>query len=803
MTPTSVHRLLPCALIALLLTGPGAQHPVAQSSVLVAATATWKYLDNGSNQGTAWRAPAFNDTAWASGPAQLGYGDGDEATLVSFGPNASAKYITTYFRHAFQVTDPAAYQSLVLRLVRDDGAVVYLNGTEVYRTNLPAGSITSSTLASSAIGGADESAWQQTTVSPSLLVAGTNVLAVEMHQSGGTSSDISFALELTAGGGVVLTRGPYLQLGTPSSVVVRWRTSTPVGSRVLYGPSHDALGSSVSDAALRTNHEVTLNNLLPDTRYCYAVGTPTTTLAGADPSYCFTTAPPIGTPRATRIWVLGDSGTADSNARAVRDAYAGWTGARGTDLWLMLGDNAYESGTDAEFQAAVFDMYPTTLRSAVLWPTLGNHDGVTANSSTGTGPYYDIFTLPKQAEAGGTPSGTEAYYSFDYGNVHFVSLESFETDRSSNGPMLTWLREDLASTAQPWLVVFFHHPPYSKGSHNSDTAIELVEMRQNALPILEDAGVDLVLTGHSHSYERSFLIDGHYGTSNTFTAAMKKDPGNGREDGTGAYGKPASLAPHAGAVYAVAGSSGKISGGTLNHPAMVVSLNSLGSMVLDVNDDRLDAVFLDQAGVRRDYFTILKGGTAPVAPNPPTGLQATASVGTVTLAWTDASSNESGFYVERATGAGGAFTRIATPAADATGYVDGGRAPGTLYRYRVQSWNAAGASAYSNEASATTPAPPAVPAAPSGLTATARSTTVIDLAWVDNATNETGFEIQRSTNGTSFTAIGTVGANVRAFASAGLAKNRLYYFRVRAIGGGSPPVYSGFSNTASAKTPKK
>ena len=158
------------------------------------------------------------------------------------------------------------------------------------------------------------------------------------------------------------------------------------------------------------------------------------------------------------------------------------------------------------------------------------------------------------------------------------------------------------------------HPSTSTTAAPPSGACPAVEMRQNALPILEDAGVDLVLTGHSHSYERSYLIDGHYGTSSSFTQAMKVDGGNGRELGDGAYQKPGGLATHAGAVYAVAGSSGKISGGTLNHPAMVVSLNSLGSMVLDVFDGRLDAVFLDATGVTRDIFTILKGGAVPQPP---------------------------------------------------------------------------------------------------------------------------------------------------------------------------------------------
>ena len=112
-------------------------------------------------------------------------------------------------------------------------------------------------------------------------------------------------------------------------------------------------------------------------------------------------------------------------------------------------------------------------------------------------------------------------YSFDYGNIHFVCLESYETDRSTSGAMLTWLEADLQANDKSWLIAFWHHPPYSKGSHDSDTDGRMTDMCQNALPILEQHGVDLVLTGHSHSYERSYLIDGHYGASSTFTEAMK------------------------------------------------------------------------------------------------------------------------------------------------------------------------------------------------------------------------------------------------------------------------------------------
>jgi len=420
-------------------------------------------------------------------------------------------------------------------------------------------------------------------------------------------------------------RGPYLQMGTPTSVVVRWRTDVATDSRVSYGSAPDSLTAAVDDTTSKTEHEVTLSLLSPDTLYYYAVGTTTGILAGNDASHFFLTAPNPGTPKPTRLWALGDSGTADAGARAVRDAYFVFAGTRHTDLWLMLGDNAYSDGTDSQYQAAVFNMYPEMLRKSVLWPTLGNHDGHSADSGTQTGPYYDIFTLPRNAEAGGVASGTEAYYSFDYGNMHFIVLDSFDSDRSPGGAMMTWLKADLAATRQDWIIAFWHHPPYSKGSHNSDTEVELVQMRQNALPILEQGGVDLVLAGHSHSYERSFLIDGHYGTSDTLVPSMILNSGDGRcvgeqppcsPTGDGAYQKPQGLASNQGAVYTVAGSSGHTSGGSLNHPVMFISLNVLGSLVLDVAGNRVDATFLDSTGSVRDTFTIQKGvagNTPPVA----------------------------------------------------------------------------------------------------------------------------------------------------------------------------------------------
>jgi len=455
-----------------------------------------------------------------------------------------------------------------------------------------------------------------------------------------------------------VVRGPYLQNGTPTSVVVQWSTDVPTNSRVEYGAAPTSLTDSVEGSPLTTDHIVTLSGLTANTTYYYSVGSSTQVLAGGDSQHFFLTAPEVGTPKPTRVWVLGDSGTADANARAVRDGYQSFTSTTHTDLWLMLGDNAYDVGSQAEYQSAVFDMYPSMLRKSVLWSTLGNHDSASADSANNIGPYFDIFTFATDGSSGGVASGTESYYSFDYANVHFVCLESMSLNTTFRTTMLTWLEQDLASTSQDWIIAFWHHPPYSKGSHDSDNTIEsqLPFMREEVLPILEAGGVDLVMSGHSHCYERSFLLDGHYGFSVTLNpAVMILDGGDGSFAGDGAYTKPTlGPAPHEGAVYIVAGSSGKTSGGSLNHPAMFISLRTLGSMVLDFDANRLDVQFVGTAGSVIDEFTLVKSPGPPL--EAPTGLLASDTGTSALLDWND-STGVVGYGVYR-TPSGGAYTRI-------------------------------------------------------------------------------------------------------------------------------------------------
>ena len=182
---------------------------------LIPAGSAWKYNDSGTNLGTAWRSAAYNDVAWATGSAQLGYGDGDEATVLSYGSNPNNRRMTYYFRRAFTVANPAALAALTVRYLRDDGCIIYINGAEVVRSNMPSGTVSYTTRASVAISGTAESSWLEAPVDPALLVAGANIISVELHQQSPTSTDISFDLELRATEAATPT--PTVSLTSPTN----------------------------------------------------------------------------------------------------------------------------------------------------------------------------------------------------------------------------------------------------------------------------------------------------------------------------------------------------------------------------------------------------------------------------------------------------------------------------------------------------------------------------------------------------------------------------------------------------------
>ena len=415
-----------------------------------------------------------------------------------------------------------------------------------------------------------------------------------------------------------ISRGPYLQSGTDTSMIIRWRTATAALCTLKYGTDLNAQNSVLSETSATTEHELKAGILLPFTKYFYSIYDGSTLQAG-DSTFFFITNPVAGTVQPVHCWIIGDMGNASQNQLNVRDMY--WDSVRNnrhTDVWLWTGDNVYSDGTDQEYQDKMFEIYPKIFRNTVACPAPGNHDYGAIDALTHDGPYYQNFTMTKNGEAGGVPSGQEGYYSFNYGNVHFISLnsENFLWVFSSTSDMANWLRADLAANTQPFVIAYWHQPPYTRGSHDSDDAFgRMYFMRTNINPILEQYGVDLVLNGHSHNYERSYLIKGHYGNANTFDPfSMVVNNASGKLSAGEAYTKY-TVGPNAnmGTVYTVIGNSGQSSSGNpLDHPVMYYDeQGTCGFMTIDVNGLQLDAKYFDQAGVLKDNFTIIKSANNP------------------------------------------------------------------------------------------------------------------------------------------------------------------------------------------------
>jgi hypothetical protein len=254
---------------------------VRADEVLIAPGATWKYLANGSNQGTSWRSATFYDGAWANGRAQLGYGDGDETTVVNGGPSTN-RYVTTYFRKSFSITNASAFTGYALRVKRDDGVVVYVNGREVWRNNLPAGTIAYNTYASVAAGD-DGGTFHTVNLGPGVCKTGTNVVAVEIHQANAGSSDISFDLHLAGVSGVAASPGVneviYQWSGAvqpTSATVVAKLTNPSTSCRLVVSTSASLSSPLLSPAATASSANnnmarMTIRGLVPNTTYYYAV----------------------------------------------------------------------------------------------------------------------------------------------------------------------------------------------------------------------------------------------------------------------------------------------------------------------------------------------------------------------------------------------------------------------------------------------------------------------------------------------------------------------------------------------------
>lgn len=420
-----------------------------------------------------------------------------------------------------------------------------------------------------------------------------------------------------------LIRGPYLQVATSNSMIVRWRTDTWARSRVRYGTDPKNLSMTSDDNELVMEHQVKLTSLAPSTKYYYSVGGLSDTLQAGPDNY-FYTLPIVGEEKLYRIAAFGDCGNNSINQRNVRDQIIKYLGNNYMNAWILLGDNAYRDGEDAQYQANFFNIYKDELlKKYPLFPAPGNHDyhdvefSQAVAQKTHEVAYYQNFSMPVNGEAGGVPSNTKSYYSFDIGNIHFLSLDSYGMEENAlrlydtMSPQVQWIKKDLeANKNRGWIIAFWHHPPYTMGSHNSDKEKELIKIRENFIGILERYGVDLVLCGHSHLYERSRLLNGHYGLSQSFDSSR-----HNVSSSSGIYNGGKNSCPYIknsdskGTVYVVAGSAGQLTyvQETYPHKAMFYSDNTVGGAVmLEVEGNRLDLKWVTATAEIKDRFTMMK-----------------------------------------------------------------------------------------------------------------------------------------------------------------------------------------------------
>lgn len=429
-----------------------------------------------------------------------------------------------------------------------------------------------------------------------------------------------------------LVRGPYLTKATTSGITICWRTNIACNSKVSYGLQAGIfIGGSINNN-LVYDHFIELQGLQADTKYYYRIGTSTYSLQGNAENY-FKTLPITSSAydKPIRIWAVGDVAKATSNEEKVRDAFLNYIDTNYVNGYLMLGDNAYPSGFDENFQTGFFNYFQNKLtKHTVLWPAIGNHeyDNDYNKRISHTIPYYDIFRLPTQGESGGLASNTEMYYSFDIGNAHFINLDSYGLEQVGSNffglsdtalsPQIEWLKLDLTSNTLPWVIVSFHHAPYCMGTHNSDIEPDLASIRQFVNPILERYNVDLVLNGHCHTYQRSNFMHQHLGNEISFDTLLHRVQKSSGYNDSSLWSCPyvknsmPALTSDSGLLYLVIGS-----GSDYNvtpqldwpHNAMYYSnYTDNGSLLLTITGNKLEGIWLstDTNEIVKDKFTMYK-----------------------------------------------------------------------------------------------------------------------------------------------------------------------------------------------------
>ncbi len=470
----------------------------AQDATLVRVSDVWQYF-KGTNAPSAppnaWQQIAFDDSTWLTGVGGLSVGQAyDENTVLADMPS---RYLSVFTRRRFAVAEPQTVKWLTLRIDYDDGFVAYLNGTEVARRGFATGAAVAFDTPAEPLG----RTWGEEidlTAFTNALVAGDNVLAIELHNSSLQDATAALLAELVAN----FTRGPFVQNVSSNRAQVIWKTPVPSDTKLEYGTS-SVMENVVLDTNSITTHVVTLTNLSPDSVIVYRVssseGTRTVT-GGIESFHTLKTRGPVS------FIAFGDSGV-DSLAQfqiadVVRRAKP--------DLVLHLGDVIYYSFDVRRADMKCLSVYQRHMKSTPYFFVFGNHD-----LYSGDAPFLETFYLPTNSI-----TGTEHFYSFDHGDVHFCGLFVPQRVQSALYPdyqladaslQYRWLTNDLATTSKPWKILFFHCPVNTCGPHRFDSyngALDRLEYQRLLLPVARQYGVQLLLSGHDHAFQRFAPMNG-------------------------------------------------------------------------------------------------------------------------------------------------------------------------------------------------------------------------------------------------------------------------------------------------------
>ena len=469
---------------------------------LVRVGESWRYFcgtNEASSPVTDWRQLNFDDSTWREGPSGFSKQSLDEATVLTDG----APSRSFFFRRKFAVTNLPAIKWLVLRADYDDGFVAYLNGLEIARRGLTNEPVAFDDYATNSH---PQDAAEDIDVSAfvSALTAGTNILAIQLHNSSSNSPTLALVPELLAN----FQRGPFVQNDTANSVQVIWRTPVGAGSLVEYG-TNLSLGNAITNSSVETNHVITLTNLLPGTQYYYQARSTTGAVSAVSPVASFRTLKAGGE---LCFAVFGDSGSGSTAQYRVAELLEN----SGAELVLHTGDIIYEQFKLGNVDTKCLSVHGRHMRSTPYYFTMGNHELSAEGPSQVPDevPYLESFYLPTN-----TMSGTEHYYSFDHGDAHFVCLwvPTLAFDANTNfsqyslmtngSAQFQWLTNDLAASAKPWKFLFFHSPVKGSGLHftddeNGNNISDRLELQQLLLPVARRYGVQLIFNGHDHDYER-------------------------------------------------------------------------------------------------------------------------------------------------------------------------------------------------------------------------------------------------------------------------------------------------------------